>query len=297
MELLFITFCLQPGLESVTGYVKAAKHQETSQAPDCIYIEGSLSLPVQRIQERHSHTLVPLGAAATQGQIAHDYVNVPPEECVTTAVLTPHESHPPSYTSKTHDYMNLPPEECVTTAVPTPHESHPPSYTSITHDYVNLPPEESARIKTAVPTVKESHPPICTSETHDYVNLPPEKSVRIIPAVPTPKEPKKPQATPRSYTASVETDGVISRRKSDYSNLPKILHSSEGDEDNCIEMEIQDAIELATSSEQDAQRDTLKHVPFDPFLKCLYCNRMFRYGEIQKYKKHVLTCTESSLEN
>ena len=39
------------------------------------------------------------------------------------------------------------------------------------------------------------------------------------------------------------------------------------------------------------KRLTLTSIPFDPFLECLYCNQKFRYGEIQKYRKHVNECS------
>ena len=173
-----------------------------------------------------------------------------------------------------------------------------------------VPPGAAAMQHHVLQTAPQPRPPHAWTQdpnflpqTHDYVNLPSEECVSIAKAVLTPKEPKTPRATPRSYipqrrAASMETDKVISRGKPDYANLPKILCSTEEGEDdtsNRIDMEIQkEATEPATLSERDGQQNTLKHVPFDPFLKCLYCNRMFRYGEIQKYKKHVLTCTESS---
>ena len=188
--------------------------------------------------------------------------------------------------------------------------SHPVQKKQERHNDTLVPPGEAAVQHNVLQTAPQPRPPPAWtqdpkfySRTHDYVNLTPEECVSIAKAVPTPKEAKKPHATPRSHkpqrrAASMETDQVISRKKSDYASLPQILCSTEGGEgdiSNMIDMEIQkEATELATSPERDARRNTLKHVPFDPYLKCLYCNRMFRYGEIQKYKKHVLTCTESS---
>ena len=32
---------------------------------------------------------------------------------------------------------------------------------------------------------------------------------------------------------------------------------------------------------------TLEHVPFDPNLSCPYCQKVFRKGEIQKFKRQV----------
>ena len=39
---------------------------------------------------------------------------------------------------------------------------------------------------------------------------------------------------------------------------------------------------------------TLEHVPFDPNLTCPYCQKVFRKGEIQKFKRHVATCKGST---
>ena len=39
---------------------------------------------------------------------------------------------------------------------------------------------------------------------------------------------------------------------------------------------------------------TLEHVPFDPNLTCPYCQKVFRKGEIQKFKRHVATCKGSA---
>jgi len=181
--------------------------------------------------------------------------------------------------------------------------SHPIQRKQERHNDTLVPPGAAAVQHNVLRTAPQprsppawSQDPKYYSELHDYVNLPSEECVSIAKAVPTPKEPKTPRATPRSLIP--QRRAAISRKKSDYAGLPEILCSTEGGEDdisNRIDMEIQkEGTELAISSERDGQQNTLKHVPFDPFLKCLYCNRMFRYGEIQKYKKHVLTCTESS---
>ena len=165
--------------------MNVAKHQKASQESDYMYVEELPSHPVQKKQERHNDTLVPSGAAAVQ-----------------------------------HNVLRTAPQ-------PRP----PPAWTQDPKFY---------------------------SKTHDYVNLPPEECVSIAKAVPTPTEFKKPHATPRSHkpqhcAASMETDQVISRRKSYYASLPEILYSTEGGEDdisNRIDMEIQaEATELATSPE------------------------------------------------
>ena len=55
--------------------------------------------------------------------------------------------------------------------------------------------------------------------------------------------------------------------------------------------DIQDNAELIRG-EVGSYRDrefhmTLEHVPFDPNLTCPYCQKVFRKGEIQKFKRHV----------
>ena len=39
-----------------------------------------------------------------------------------------------------------------------------------------------------------------------------------------------------------------------------------------------------------AHQPTMQHVPYDPNLVCIYCNKPFRMGEIQKYRHHVEAC-------
>ena len=46
-------------------------------------------------------------------------------------------------------------------------------------------------------------------------------------------------------------------------------------------------------AEERARQPTMQHVPYDPNLVCVYCNKQFRIGEIQKYKHHVETCNGS----
>ena len=41
---------------------------------------------------------------------------------------------------------------------------------------------------------------------------------------------------------------------------------------------------------------TLEHVPHDPNLTCPYCQKVFRKGEIQKFKRHVASCKGSAAD-
>ena len=53
--------------------------------------------------------------------------------------------------------------------------------------------------------------------------------------------------------------------------------------------------EASSISNLDGQREATKQyeAPFDPNLTCPNCDKMFRCGEIQIYKKHVHTCSDS----
>ena len=46
----------------------------------------------------------------------------------------------------------------------------------------------------------------------------------------------------------------------------------------------------AEVSEDNEQRKTMEHSPYDPNLVCPMCKKRHRVGEIQKYRKHVDTC-------
>ena len=39
--------------------------------------------------------------------------------------------------------------------------------------------------------------------------------------------------------------------------------------------------------DESSRQLTMHHIPYDPKLTCPMCNKRFRIGEIQKYRKHV----------
>ena len=61
-----------------------------------------------------------------------------------------------------------------------------------------------------------------------------------------------------------------------------------------LEEEIRSRAWEVMKNGRDERTYTLTSIPFDPYLECLYCNLKFRYGEIQKYRKHVEECMGAS---
>ena len=143
--------------------------------------------------------------------------------------------------------------------------------------------------------------PALLSKTKEYVNMPPTTAPVRNSDTPLAPSPKKPQATPRqtldtqqSRSATVDRIKPRSTKVSqDTVSLPDVL-SDEKDEDisSDIDTVIQyEATEVASATDRDRRESVLDTAPYDPYLRCAYCDKMFRHGEIQKYKKHVETCT------
>ena len=152
------------------------------------------------------------------------------------------------------------------------HASNAPlnPYQQNTPDYVNLP--------------SKGH------ESHDYVNVPsttiPEDNMYTQPKPRAP--PQKPQARPRlslpqSRQGIMET--VESRSAENTGNYTVSPHVMSNTEDK----------DVSRVSDPDRQHEAaeLYAVPFDPNLTCPICNKMFRVGEIQMFRKHVDTCSDS----
>ena len=145
--------------------------------------------------------------------------------------------------------------------------------------------------------ILDTSDPNYTSKSADYVNqsaADTQDRKRPVPPPRSLKPPKAPIAAPRS--ASMDTGrvcGPTSPSSDDYTSLPENWRTKEEEEGDIaakIDVEIRyKAAEIAATG-MDDRRNTLTQIPFDPFLECIYCNRQFRYGEIQKYRKHVNTC-------
>ena len=144
------------------------------------------------------------------------------------------------------------------------------------------------------------------SKNEDYVNLPPGSSKprpKALSPVETPRSKKSPIPTPRSVSVDPSRRGggggglaAPDPHQQSLSMPPMPVKGEEEEED--ISHRLEDDIHsraldvLETGSDKPTY--ALTSIPFDPFLECLYCNRKFRYGEIQKYRKHVNNCTGSS---
>ena len=155
----------------------------------------------------------------------------------------------------------------------------------------------------------DTNDPALTSKNMDYVNLPPEAQPKKgyvnynVPPMPEGQAyldqyrvPKPPKPSPRS--ASMDTGRETPLLPP--SNTPKPTSMPERHsytDENAPFDKIGDDIRYeaaeVVATERDERRFTLSEIPFDPFLECLYCNQKFRYGEIQKYRKHVNTCAGS----
>ena len=145
---------------------------------------------------------------------------------------------------------------------------------------------------------------ILKSKKLDYVNLPfggyvnytsPPKSEGQA-YLDQYRVPKPPKPSPRS--ASMDTGRDIPLLPP--SNTPKPTrmperhtYPDENDPFDKIGDDIRHEVAEVVATGRDEHRLTLSEIPFDPFLECLYCNQKFRYGEIQKYRKHVNTCAGS----
>ena len=68
------------------------------------------------------------------------------------------------------------------------------------------------------------------------------------------------------------------------------LHSCTDENDKIGDDMHHEATEVVTGRDEHRDRFTPSETPF---LECLYCYQGFGYGEIQEYRKHVNTCTES----
>ena len=62
--------------------------------------------------------------------------------------------------------------------------------------------------------------------------------------------------------------------------------------DDEIHQHAAEVIQEVSGRRQEAKTDPKR--PFDPNLVCPMCRKQFRIGEIQKFRRHVNTCTGTS---
>ena len=104
---------------------------------------------------------------------------------------------------------------------------------------------------------------------------------------------KAPKPAPRSANLDVGRGGPLlpasdTQQPTKLNVLSEEYAKRQQDISNVIDEDVRSkAAEIGRGERQ----LTLTSIPFDPFLECLYCNQKFRYGEIQKYRKHVNECT------
>ena len=145
------------------------------------------------------------------------------------------------------------------------------------------------------------------STTDDYVNLPPgppksKSRPNALSPVQTPRSRKSPVPTPRSISHDPRRGGgggglAAPDPQEQSISMPPMPVRREEEDDGILyglEEDIHSSAHEVVETGRDERTYTLTSIPFDPFLECLYCNRKFRYGEIQKYRKHVNNCTGSS---
>jgi hypothetical protein len=118
--------------------------------------------------------------------------------------------------------------------------------------------------------------------------------------------PKPPKPTPRAASTDAGR-GVpllpIHQTPHATTSMPEPRHlthtthhklNQDRDISDTIDVDIRNEAAEVVATGRDERRYTLTAIPFDPFLECLYCNQKFRYGEIQKYRKHVNNCSGSA---
>ena len=110
---------------------------------------------------------------------------------------------------------------------------------------------------------------------------------------------KPPIAAPRAASMDAGRGGPLipllhAAHQQPTSMPPDIGDLREEDISTRIDEDIRRKAAEVMEAGRDERRYTLTTIPFDPFLECLYCNQQFRYGEIQKYRKHVISCSGGS---
>ena len=142
-----------------------------------------------------------------------------------------------------------------------------------------------------------TYDPALISKTRKYVIMPSTTALVRNSDTPPAPSPKKPQATPRqkldtqqSRSATVDRIKPRSTKVSqDTVILPDVLSDGK-DEDISNDIDTVTQYE-ATATDRGHRGSVLDTAPYDPYLRCVYCDKMFRHGEIQKLRKHVGTCT------
>ena len=163
------------------------------------------------------------------------------------------------------------------------------------HSFSDLDTErETQHLDTSDPRLK--------SKDADYVNSdmiqpPPRPQVALQSNMDQKHHLKPPKASPRAASLDAGRGGPLINIPESHqpTSMPATVNTERG---NDISERLEDDIHNEAAEVAEWGRDertlTLTSIPFDPFLECLYCNQRFRYGEIQKYRKHVNGCSGGS---
>ena len=153
---------------------------------------------------------------------------------------------------------------------------------AVLHDYINLspaqpgPPKSGGAAQSLVDEIHSSKRPIPTPRMASM------DAGRGGPLPPT-------HQTPHSTTTSMPEPQLTHTTELDQQQTEHDIHVSQMTD---VDIHNEAAEVVAIGSDE---QNTIPTMPFDPFLECLYCNQKFRYGEIQKYRKHVNNCSESAI--
>ena len=154
---------------------------------------------------------------------------------------------------------------------------------------------------TRPPTINKqrSFDPALQSKDADYVNLPPAQTA---PQGAPSYGPQRLKAPMQPRAASVDSGYggplIPVPRSGQPTSMPAAVNTdydSRGDISDKLDVDIRNKAAEVVEIGREGDDYTLgSSIPFDPYLECLYCNQQFRYGEIQKYRKHVLDCSGGS---
>ena len=137
-----------------------------------------------------------------------------------------------------------------------------------------------------------------TTDTYNS-NLPPSSEAKFSPKLLDRKPMTEPNGQEVEYVASgsssqsLDSESSDRRRDVETANVEDSITQYENplqkELDDEIHLQAAEVIQEVSGGRRNVKTDNQR--PFDPNLVCPMCRRQFRIGEIQKFKKHVNTCT------
>lgn len=225
-----------------------------------------------------------------------------------------HETKPPRHGGLQQDQRWKPVttphyETVASSASVSQHRGNTTEQQDVLHEQLHKHKQQQTKLSTGqqeVMTPFDPKDPNLTSKDMDYVNLLPAKGY-VNYNVPSKSQgeayldqfrpPKPPKPSPRSVSMDTGRGSPLlppSNTPNQTTSMPeRRSYTDENDPFDKIGDDIRHEAAEVVATGRDERRFTLSEIPFDPFLECLYCNQKFRYGEIQKYRKHVNTCAGS----